>query len=146
MTSIIKHVCSVFTRNQDPLFDAFEYLESSCIGKLYPITFNFHLQFEDIATIKSKFWEISKKIQKNRISWISRNKKRRRKNLDLIFKSQWTLTTCENLELLELAEISVIFTNFMPLVFFYNPWKHQKNIWFLIFSGYLERDQWYKMG
>ena len=31
-------------------------------------------------------------------------------------------------------------THFMPLVFFYTSWKHQKNIGFLMFLGGIERD------
>ena len=37
-------------------------------------------------------------------------------------------------------------TDFMPLVSFNTPWKHQKTKRFLIFSGGTERDQWYEMG
>ena len=29
---------------------------------------------------------------------------------------------------------------------FYTPWKHQKTSGFLMFSGVIERDQWYDMG
>ena len=34
----------------------------------------------------------------------------------------------------------------MPLVSFYTPRKHQKTFGFLMFSGGLEKDQWYEMG
>ena len=37
-------------------------------------------------------------------------------------------------------------TDFMPMVSFYTPWKHQKTSGFLMFSGAIERDQWHKMG
>ena len=37
-------------------------------------------------------------------------------------------------------------THFMPLAFFYTPWKHQKTSGFLIFSGGIERDQWHELG
>ena len=36
-------------------------------------------------------------------------------------------------------------THFMPLVSFYTPWKYQKAIGFLMFSGCIERDQWNEM-
>ena len=37
-------------------------------------------------------------------------------------------------------------THFLPLVYFYTPWKHQKTFCFLMFSGGIERDQWHKNG
>ena len=37
-------------------------------------------------------------------------------------------------------------THFMPLVSFYNPWKHPKTSGFLMISGVIERDHWHKMG
>ena len=37
-------------------------------------------------------------------------------------------------------------THFMPLVFLYTPWKHQKTSAFLMFSGGIERDQWHEIG
>ena len=43
------------------------------------------------------------------------------------------------------TELLKFLTNFMPLVSFYAPWK-QKNKVFLMFSGGIEKDQWYEMG
>ena len=28
--------------------------------------------------------------------------------------------------------------NFMPLISFYIPWKHQENLWFSVFRGYIK--------
>ena len=39
-----------------------------------------------------------------------------------------------------------LLTHLMPLVSFYTPRKHQKTFGFLMFSGGLEKDQWYEMG
>ena len=36
-------------------------------------------------------------------------------------------------------------TNFMLLVSFDTPWKHQKTRGFMMFSGGIERDQWHEM-
>ena len=36
-------------------------------------------------------------------------------------------------------------THSIPLVSFYTPWKNQKIPGFLMFSGGLEREQWYEM-
>ena len=35
---------------------------------------------------------------------------------------------------------------FVPLVCFYTPGKHQEISGFLMFSGGIERDQWYEVG
>ena len=39
----------------------------------------------------------------------------------------------------------ILITRFMPLVFFYTPWKNKKISGFLMFSGRIERDQWSKL-
>ena len=39
-----------------------------------------------------------------------------------------------------------ILTHFMPLVFFYTPWKHHKTRGFLMFSRGMERIRWHEMG
>ena len=36
-------------------------------------------------------------------------------------------------------------TDFMPLISFYTPWKHQKTKGFLMFSAGMERDQWHEV-
>ena len=41
--------------------------------------------------------------------------------------------------------IYFLLINLVPLVFFYNPWKHQKTIIFSISSGRIERHEWYEM-
>ena len=33
----------------------------------------------------------------------------------------------------------IALTHFMPMIYFYTPWKHQKTIGFLMFSGGIER-------
>ena len=35
---------------------------------------------------------------------------------------------------------------FQRIMYFYSPWKHQKNYGFLMFSGGIELDYWFKMG
>ena len=40
-----------------------------------------------------------------------------------------------------------VWSDFMPLISFYNPWKDQKTrFMFHAWRGYIERDQWHKMG
>ena len=36
-------------------------------------------------------------------------------------------------------------THFIPLIFFYTPWKRWKTSGYLMFSGSIERDYWYEM-
>ena len=51
------------------------------------------------------------------------------------------------IEVLKDTKVSLlVLSHFMPLVFFYIPWKNQKTRGFLMFSGDIEKDQWYKMG
>ena len=44
------------------------------------------------------------------------------------------------------AQMKTQLTHLIPLVSFYTPWKQQKTFGFLMFSGGIEKVQWYKMG
>ena len=56
----------------------------------------------------------------------------------LLFRSQSDLT---NMTLLKnTVNVSLIY--FMPLISFYNPWKHQHTSSSLMYSGNIEKDQW----
>ena len=46
----------------------------------------------------------------------------------------------------EVYYIVRILTCFIPLFPFCTPWKYQKTRGFLIFSGGVEREQWYEIG
>ena len=39
-----------------------------------------------------------------------------------------------------------VFTHFMSLISFSNPWKYQKNSGFVMYSEVIERDHWYEIG
>ena len=39
-----------------------------------------------------------------------------------------------------------LLTHLMSLVSFYTPMKTLENLWFLIFSGGIERDEWHEIG
>ena len=47
---------------------------------------------------------------------------------------------------IDLVNIYGHLTHFLPLVSFYTPWKHHKTRGFLMFTGGIERDQWYETG
>ena len=44
------------------------------------------------------------------------------------------------------CSLKMFLTQYMPLVSFYTPWKHQKTKGFLMFPGVIERHQWHEMG
>ena len=49
-------------------------------------------------------------------------------------------------KILKLVVLRIPLTHFMSLVSFDTPWKYQETFGFLMFSGDIERDQWYEMG
>ena len=63
-----------------------------------------------------------------------------RKLFMTIFPARKYVSNCRSLS----KNSRITLTYFMPLVSFYTPEKHQKTRGILIFSGGIERDQWYE--